>query len=160
MKYYKTRNYKYCVYEDEHHSLNSLPLFIREQLPIKHHYFQIHQVGMKYVLTVRKGYRWDGSSGPIIDTKNTMTASLIHDALAQALRNQLFGILHHDDGTASSTHKMLVKWSDEEYWHALRKNGMSRFRAGYNYYGLRSLAAFGSPYASPKNAFKIKVEVA
>ena len=34
-------------------------------------------------LTIRKGYAWDGPSGPTIDTLNFMRGSLVHDALYQ-----------------------------------------------------------------------------
>ena len=38
------------------------------------------------VLEIRAGYAWDGPSGPTIDTKSTMRASLVHDALYQLMR--------------------------------------------------------------------------
>ena len=37
-------------------------------------------------LAIKKGYAWDGPSGPTIDTKNFMRASLVHDALYQMMR--------------------------------------------------------------------------
>lgn len=38
-------------------------------------------------LGIRAGYAWDGPSGPVIDTKQNMRASLVHDALYQLMRN-------------------------------------------------------------------------
>ena len=38
------------------------------------------------LLTIRKGYAWDGPSGPAIDTKDSLRGSLIHDALYQLMR--------------------------------------------------------------------------
>ena len=38
------------------------------------------------VLTISRGYCWDGASGPTFDTNSTMRASLVHDALYQLLR--------------------------------------------------------------------------
>lgn len=35
---------------------------------------------------VRKGYAWDGPSGPTFDTKSFMRGSLFHDALYQLMR--------------------------------------------------------------------------
>ena len=35
---------------------------------------------------VRRGYAWDGASGPTIDTKDSMKATLIHDVLYQVMR--------------------------------------------------------------------------
>ena len=38
------------------------------------------------LLTIEKGYAWDGPSGPTWDSKSTMRASLVHDALYQLMR--------------------------------------------------------------------------
>ena len=38
------------------------------------------------LLTIQRGYAWDGASGPTLDTPSTMLASLVHDALYQLLR--------------------------------------------------------------------------
>jgi hypothetical protein len=38
------------------------------------------------VLTIKKDYAWDGLSGPTIDTKASMRASLVHDALYQLIQ--------------------------------------------------------------------------
>lgn len=37
-------------------------------------------------LTIEKGYAWDGASGPTWDSKSSMRASLVHDALYQLTR--------------------------------------------------------------------------
>ena len=37
------------------------------------------------LLLIKSGYCWDGASGPAIDSKNFMRASLVHDALYQML---------------------------------------------------------------------------
>ena len=37
-------------------------------------------------LWISEAYAWDGASGPTIDTKNTITPSLVHDALTQLIR--------------------------------------------------------------------------
>jgi len=37
-------------------------------------------------LLIRKGYAWDGPSGPAIDTKNFIRGSLVHDVLYQLIR--------------------------------------------------------------------------
>jgi hypothetical protein len=47
-------------------------------------YFQLFPDG---TLIVRKGYAWDGASGPTFDTKSSMRASLVHDALCQMMRD-------------------------------------------------------------------------
>jgi hypothetical protein len=42
-------------------------------------------------MTIRSGYSWDGASGPTIDSKKTMTPSLIHDCYCQLIRNGHLG---------------------------------------------------------------------
>lgn len=37
-------------------------------------------------MQIEDGYRWDGSSGPAIDTAKCMIASLVHDAYYQMMR--------------------------------------------------------------------------
>lgn len=61
-------------------------------------------------LTVRAGYAWDGASGPTIDSKSSMRASLVHDALFQLMRlgllpdsffapaNEIFHRMCEEDG--------------------------------------------------------------
>lgn len=46
------------------------------------------------LLTIGAGYAWDGASGPAIDTKSIMRASLVHDALYQLIR---MGVVSPDD---------------------------------------------------------------
>lgn len=43
-------------------------------------------LGQDGVLKIKEGYAWDGASGPTIDTKSSMRASLAHDALYQLER--------------------------------------------------------------------------
>ena len=82
-------------------------------------------------LIVKKGYRWDGCSGPTWDTDNTMHGGLIHDVLYQAMRE---GLLH---GTNRKTVDLL-------FYKLLRDDGMNWFRANYYYYGVRIM---GKQYA-------------
>jgi len=44
-------------------------------------------------LVCKRGYAWDGASGPAIDTKNFLKGSLVHDALYQLIR---LGILPNE----------------------------------------------------------------
>lgn len=46
---------------------------------------------IKGELFIKKGYLWDGPSGPTIDTPSSMRGSLVHDALYQLMREGLIG---------------------------------------------------------------------
>lgn len=80
--------------------------------------FVYHSIENK--LLIRKGYAWDGPSGPTLDTRNFMRASLVHDALYQLIREKFLPSsmrLHAD--------KLLKQLCIED--------GMSWFRAHYVY---------------------------
>lgn len=75
-------------------------------------------------LTIFKGYAWDGPSGPSIDTRNWMRASLVHDALYQLIRE---GHVPRD----------LRKSVDQLMRSHLLEDGMSRIRAAWSYAAVR-----------------------
>lgn len=56
---------------------------IRPAAAIKHDYFSLGRSGL---LTIRRGYAWDGMTDPGIDTRETMAPSLVHDVFCQAMR--------------------------------------------------------------------------
>lgn len=70
------------------------------------------------VLNIAKGYAWDGGSGPAIDTKTIMRASLVHDALYQLMR----------DGNIDIKYKPMA---DAMLRDIAIEDGMSKFRAWY-----------------------------
>ena len=75
MKYTKY-NYKFKV--EENFSI---------KLPYKIPDFEHPYASSKdSILEIKKGYAWDGASGPIINTQDTLVASLVHDVLYQAMR--------------------------------------------------------------------------
>lgn len=80
---------------------------------------------------VIQNYKYDGPSGPALDTPNFMRASLIHDVLYQAIR----------EGELSMKHR---KTADLMMYRIAREDGMGRIRANYTYYALR---AFGQKAA-------------
>ena len=86
-------------------------------------------------LLVKRGYAWDGPSGPVKDTDENMRASLIHDALYQLMRN---------DELKSRTHR---KAADQIFKDICKADGVSNFTASLYYKALRR---FGKPAASPK----------
>ena len=108
MKYQKKKDYKYVVYEDCEFILYA------DYGNIAHPYFQVKG----NLLKVKAGYRWDGPSGPTIDTDNFMAPSLIHDVLFQCMREDLLS-------------RDMFKISNRELYMQCRERGMSRFRATY-----------------------------
>ena len=81
------------------------------------------------LLIVRKGYAWDGPSGPTVDTKNFMRGSLVHDALYQLMRE---GLLSRD--LRDEADKLLRRICIED--------GMSAVRAWIVYQGVHRFASF------------------
>lgn len=86
------------------------------------------------LLTVRKGYAWDGASGPTFDTRSSMRASLVHDALYQLIREGQ--LLFEEDRPRA----------DQELEWIGRLDGMWTARAGT---WLRMLGRFGGSSARP-----------
>ena len=80
------------------------------------------------MLTINKGYSWDGPSGPTFDSSNFMQGSLVHDALYQLIRE---GVLPTDER----------KRADEIMREICLQDGMSKFRAWYLYRGVRRFGA-------------------
>ena len=87
-------------------------------------------------LTIKKGYAWDGPSGPTIDTRNFMRGSLVHDALYQLMREELLD----NEGAREPADRLLQKMCKED--------GMSSIRAWWVYKGLR---IGGDPASDPDN---------
>ncbi len=92
-------------------------------------------------LVIRKGYAWDGPSGPTIDTRNFMRGSLVHDALYQLMRQEEIS----KDRWRGEADRILRRMC--------RADGMNAVRAWWVYLGVRK---FGDPSASPENRKKVK----
>jgi hypothetical protein len=91
-------------------------------------------------LTIKKGYAWDGPSGPAIDTKNFMRGSLVHDALYQLMRKKRIGSKKYRGVADSLLRQMCLE------------DGMSRIRAWWVY---KSVVWFGASAADPSNKKEI-----
>ena len=76
-------------------------------------------------LVIKKGYAWDGPSGPTIDTLDSMRGSLIHDALYQCMR--VYGL-------DRVKYKIIA---DNIFKKVCLEDGMSWFRTFYFYWGVR-----------------------
>ena len=88
------------------------------------------------VLIVRKHYAWDGASGPTIDTKNSMTPSLMHDAMYQLMREGLLDPKEYKEP------------ADKLLQSMCQDRGMSPLRA-WGWY--RSLHRWGGSSTLPEN---------
>jgi hypothetical protein len=91
-------------------------------------------------LVIRKGYAWDGPSGPAIDTKTFMRGSMVHDALYQAIR----------EGHLTKTDRL---YADQLLRKMCVEDGMSSVRAWWVYTAVRTFAARA---ADPESGRKIQ----
>jgi len=92
-------------------------------------------LGNDGILIIKKGYAWDGPSGPTIDTLNFMRGSLVHDAFYQLIRVEKISPSYKD-------------YADRLLQKICIEDGMSRFRAWYIYQGVR---LFGGASAKPSS---------
>jgi len=90
-------------------------------------------------LTLLKGFAWDGASGPTIDTKSSMRASAIHDALYKLIRQ----------GYLPAKTKNLA---DVILRYVCIQDGMWEWRAGAWFL---AVGKFADTAADPKNKKKI-----
>jgi hypothetical protein len=92
-------------------------------------------------LCIKKGYAWDGPSGPTYDSANFMRGSLVHDCLYQLLR----------EGLLAQGYRKLA--DDILRQHCL-EDGMSRARARMVWWGVRTFGAKAARPALPVPEFR------
>jgi len=78
------------------------------------------------LLFIEIGYAWNGASGPTIDTKSSIRASLVHDALYQLIRMGLLPLSYRAE-------------IDRLFRRILIEDGMWRWRAYMWYRAVRRL---------------------
>lgn len=76
------------------------------------------------LLTVKKGYAWDGPSGPVAHSSTIMRGSLVHDALYQLIREE---VLADDDR----------KYADKLLKDICLEDGMNSVKAWFVYQAVR-----------------------
>lgn len=123
---------KYRIYKTEHLPLQTMYPELMQGFPLYLNLNFPFASMVKGVLTLKPGFCWDGPSGPAMDTPNAMTASGGHDALYWMIRE---GYLDID---------IYRPLADVAYKHWCIWKGMSRFRAGYHYWGVRKFARFAA----------------
>ncbi len=122
----KRKRYKYALVKDY-----STHLDIKPQAHIDTRFIGLTMGGD---LIIKEGYAWDGPSGPTIDTKTFMRASLVHDALYQLMREEHLQLDHR-------------KYADELLREMCLQDGMCGFRTWLVY---KAVHLFGGKHAKPK----------
>jgi hypothetical protein len=120
--------YKYQLKESSETIIN-----IRPDNDITTDYIDLSSEGK---LVIKKGYAWDGPSGPTFDTLNFMRGSLVHDALYQLMREEYLD----KNKFREPADRLLQKMCKED--------GMSSLRAWWVYLGVH---IGGDPSAEPAN---------
>jgi hypothetical protein len=121
--------YKYQLAEDFSVATN-----IKPKADIATQFIDLNKQG---TLVVKSGYAWDGPSGPVADTKETMRASLVHDAFYQLMRRRKIST------------KTYRNKADRLFQKMCKQDGVPSKIALAYYWGLK---LGGKPSADPKNA--------
>ena len=122
------KGYKYQLFENYCTGIN-----IKPDQDVITDYIELTTGGN---LIIKKGYAWDGPSGPTIDTLNFMRGSLVHDALYQLMREEHLDKDEHREP------------ADRLLQEMCKNDGMSALRAWLVWHGVQ---LGGSPAADPAN---------
>ena len=90
-------------------------------------------------MVIKRGYCWDGASGPTVDTKSSMRGALVHDALTQLVRLELIS-----RDWLPTIHRMLFELCIDD--------GMWTWRAGA---WKLAVNVFGDAAAHPDNERRV-----
>ena len=115
----------------------SIPIKAKPKKDIETEFIKLDTKGK---LTIIRGYAWDGPSGPVVDTKENMRASLVHDALYQLMRHKKLSAKAYKDK------------ADKIFKNICIKDGVPKNIASAYYVGLK---LGGKPSTDPKNKKKI-----
>lgn len=123
INYRKLKRYKYQL-------LTSYKKLIDISYPMVVYKTEYNWVSLRNsTIYVKKGYCWDGPSGPTIDTENFMRGSLVHDALYQLFRENPHIAKEHRDAADRLLQTICIE------------DGMSKFRAAWVYWGVHTFGA-------------------
>ena len=91
------------------------------------------------ILIIKKGYQWDGASGPAFNTKNVIRASCIHDVFYQMIKDGFLIKSIYKDIADELLRMIILEDSNQKgffskYW--------SKFRANYYYLAVRVFGNF------------------
>ena len=130
----KHPKFKYEVLKDYRIQLNFCP-----KETIISRYYVFNREGQ---LLIRHGYRWDGASGPTIDTISTMRASAVHDVIYQMIRQRELGLEYKRPGDCTLSMLMKEDYHPNNMFSAV----WSDFRAGYYF---TAVSLFGGVACRP-----------
>ena len=119
ISYIELKQYKYELAED---------LVLKTNLvgyEVSHDFFSLDINGL---LIVKNRYKWDGVSGPMYDSDNSMIGGCAHDAFYQMLRLELLPVYV----------KHII---DSEMRRLFKACKMSSFRSGYAYHAVDCLGS-------------------
>ena len=128
--------YKYQLCEDYQYHTEFRPL---KKIEVNGHII----LDTDGLLIIRRGYAWDGCSGPTLDTKSNMRAGLIHDSLYQIGRNR--DILEQQGIFLPYDYREKV---DNVFKKILEEDGMNAVRRWTFFHAVRSFAGYA---ADPKH---------
>ena len=95
---------------------------IHPEVAAKFLFVELNTEGM---LIIKKGWAWDGASGPTLDTKSCMIAAMVHDALYGLMKRGLLSKKYKDD-------------ADLLFYDLLIEDGMWKWRAKWWYRAVRN----------------------
>ena len=127
--YRKLHKYKYQLTENFTYKTKIIGKDITTE------YLRLDELGC---LHIKRGYCWDGPSGPTFDTKSSMRASLVHDALYQLIR---MGELLPSDRKAA----------DELLYQICLEDAMWKWRAWLWYRTVKKAAGWAAEPGSQKD---------
>jgi hypothetical protein len=136
IQYRELKGYKYLLMEPYAHETG---LTLVHAIKTRGQWVSMTKNGL---IKIKKGYAWDGPSGPTIDTKDFLRGSLVHDALYQLIREKLL---------PGRTRKK----ADRLLFDICREDGMNQARADYVYHAVR---AFGGRAVRPQPSEPIVIE--
>lgn len=116
VEYFPGQKYRYVLTADW-----SVPTDWKVPYPVGNEFVQIGPSG---VLCLRKGYAWDGASGPAINTVNFIRGSCGHDAAYQLIKEGLLSMEFR-------------KLADALLYRLVREDQMWQVRAAWVYLGVR-----------------------
>ena len=122
---------------------------LEKDYDIKTTFYPDNNISLDYIslskdgnLVIKKGYAWDGPSGPTIDTKTFMRGSLVHDAIYQLFRLRKI----EKDKFRDKADRLLKELCKED--------GMSSIRAWWVYNAVKLFAGSSASNSRKKSVTK------